>query len=164
MDDKFITLLEILEKEVDLYKEFLSLLQAERQYMIDLSLDRLHECSNHKETLILNLQILEVSRKDVIALILNGQQYGIPTLAMIIEIAPMRYRKGLDACRSNLLSLVNSIREINQINGILADRVINYTRNSLSFLNRLAYELPVYHSSGRMEQEKKSGRLVSKKG
>ena len=164
MDEKFENLLEILEKEVDLYKDFLNLLQTERQYMIDLSLDRLHECSNQKETLILNLQILEESRRDVIALILNGHHFTSPTLAMIIERAPMRYKRGLEACRSNLISLVNSIREINQVNGILAERVINYTRNSLAFLNRLAYELPVYHSSGRMEQEKKTGRLVCKKG
>lgn len=164
MDEKFENLLAILEKEVNLYKEFLNLLQMERQYMIDLSLDRLHECSNQKETLILNLQILEEARKDVIALILKGHRSISTTLAVVIEKAPMRYKRGLEACRSNLISLVNSIREINQINGILAGRVINYTRDSLAFLNRLAYELPVYHSSGRMEQEKKTGRLVYKKG
>lgn len=164
MDEKFENLLEVLEKEVDLYKDFLSLLQIERQCMTDLSLDRLHECSNQKETLILNLQILEEARKDIIILILNGHYSTPPTLAKIIETAPVRYKKGLEACRSNLISLINSIREINQINGILAERVINYTRNSLAFLNRLAHELPVYHASGRMEQSKKTGRLVCKKG
>ncbi len=164
MDEKYGNLLEILEKEVDLYGEFLNLLRMERQYMVDLSSDKLHECSNHRETIILNLQILEESRKDLIALMLNGHQFGTPTLAIIIEGAPTRYKKGLEMCRSNLLSLVNSIREINQVNGILAERVINYTRNSLSFLNRLAHDLSVYHSSDRMEQEKKTSRLIYKKG
>lgn len=164
MDEKFENLLEILEKEVELFREFLHLLQSERQYMIDLSLDRLHECANQKETLILNLKVLEESRVDVIASIQNGNQTGSPTLSVIIDKAPVRYRRGLESCRSNLISLVNSIREINQINGILAERAINYTRNSLSFLNRLTHELLVYLPSGRMEQQGKTGKLVCKKG
>ena len=163
MNDQFENLINILEKEVILYNEFLNILQNERQYMIDLSLDRLHECSNYKETVILKLHILEDSRKDVISLIQNGHNSS-PTLAVIIDEAPARYRKGLESCRSNLISLVNSIKEINQINGILADRVINYTRNSLSFLNRLVYELPVYQPTGQMGQDKKTGKLVCKRG
>lgn len=164
MDEKFENLLEILEKEVELYKEFLNVLQMERQYMVDLSLDRLQECSNHKETIILNLQILEESRKDVINLILNGRGNDTPALSAIIDCAPVRYRNGLETCRSNLRSLVNSIKEINQINGILAERAINYTRSSLTFLNRLAHELPVYKPSGQMDHAKKTGKLVCKKG
>ena len=164
MDDKFGTLLDILEKEVELYREFLTLLQRERQYMIDLSLDRLHECNNQKEAVILNLKVLDESRVDVIDSIRNGDQSASPTLSMIIEKAPARYKGGLESCRSNLRSLVGSIREINQINGVLSERAINYTRSSLSFLNRLFHELPVYLSSGQRGQRKRTGRLVSKKG
>lgn len=164
MDDKFAGLMEILDKEVELLREFMVLLQRERQYMIDLSLDRLHECHNQKETIILNLKVLEDSRLDLIAAINGSNQSTFPTLTMIIEKAPARYKKGLDASRSNLRSLVDSIRELNQINGILADRAISYTRNSLSFLNRLIHQLPVYLPSGRMGQHNNAGRLVCKKG
>lgn len=164
MNDKFEHLLEILEKEVDLFREFMGLLQAERQYMIDLSLDKLHECSNQKETLILNLKVLEESRMDIIASFHKGGPSDLPKLSMIIEKSPARYKSSLDACRSNLLSLINSIREINQINGILAERAINYTRNSLSFLTGLTNELPVYKPSGRMKEQIKTGKLVCKKG
>lgn len=164
MDEKFENLLEILDKEVELYGELLNLLQMERQYMVDLSLDRLHECSNQKETIILDLKVLEESRLDIADSLRNGHPSESPTLSMLIDMAPSRYKKGLESCRSNLISLVNSIREINQINGILAERAINYTKNSLSFLNRLAHELPVYLPSGRMEQHVKAGKLVCKKG
>lgn len=163
MDNKFENLLEILEKEVDVYHEFLSILQVERQYMVDLSLDKLHECANHKETIILSLKILEDSRIDVIGMIQEEYHSGPLTLLMIINIAPMRYKKALEACRSNLLSLVNSIREINQINGILAERAVNYTRSSLTFLNRLIHELPVYRPTGQIEQGYQTGKLVCKK-
>lgn len=163
MDNKFENLLEILEKEVVLYREFLNLLQMERQYMVDLSLDKLHECVNHKETITLNLKVLEESRIDVTSAIEDGFNSGHLTLLMIINIAPIRYKKGLESCRSNLISLVNSIREINQINGILAERAINYTRSSLTFLSRLIHELPVYLPSGNIEQSYKAGKLVCKK-
>lgn len=163
MDKNFENLLEILEKEVDLYREFLGLLQMERQYMVDLSLDKLHECVNHKETIVLNFRILEDSRRDVIESIQDGYKSGPLTLFMIINIAPQRYKKGLELCRSNLISLVNSIKEINQVNGILAERAINYTRSSLSFLNRLIHELPLYLPSGQIEQGYKTGNLVCKK-
>jgi len=164
LDEKFEHLLEILDKEVKLYRALLDLLQIERQCMIDLSLDKLHECHNQKETIILDLKVLEESRSDIVNSLKNGQHPEVPTLSKIIEMAPSRYRKGLESCRSNLVSLINSIREINQINGILAERAINYTRNSLSFLNRLAHELPVYLPSGRMEQSVKAGKLICKKG
>lgn len=147
MDNKFENLLEILEKEVAVYREFLNLLQMERQYMVDLSLDKLYECVKHKETITLNLKVLEESRIDVISAIEEGFNSGRLTLLMIINIAPPRYKKGLESCRSDLISLVNSIREINQINGILAERAINYTRSPLTFLSRLILELPVYQTS-----------------
>jgi len=164
LEDKFSHLLEILEKEVNLFNEFLTLLQRERQYMIDLSLDKLHECHNQKETIVLNLKVLEDARADLISEIHDDNQTTTTTLSMIIDKAPARYKTGMESCQSNLRSLVDSIREINQINGILADRAINYTRNSLSFLNRLISQLPVYHASGRMVHENKTGTLVCKKG
>ncbi|MDD5434007.1 MAG: flagellar protein FlgN [Nitrospira sp.] len=163
MDKKFENLLEILEKEVELYCEFLNLLQMERQYMVDLSLDKLHECANYKETIVLNLQVLEESRIDVIGSIQDDSRSGHLTLLLLINIAPIRYKKGLESCRSKLVSLVNSIREINQINGILAERAINYTKSSLTFLNRLIHELPVYLPSGQIEQSYRAGNLVCKK-
>src|SRR4030067_899545 len=133
--------------------------------MIDLSLDKLHECHNQKETIIFNLKVLEDARVELITELQgdNGTAFTT-TLSIIIDHAPLRYKKGLESCQSNLKSLVDSIREINQINGILADRAINYTRNSLSFLNRLISQLPVYHASGRMVHENKTGTLVCKKG
>ena len=165
MDDKYSDLLEILEKEVGLFRDFLTVLQKERQYMIDLSLDKLHECHNHKETIIFNLTVLEDARIELIAEIQGDHQTGFTaTLSAIIDDAPLRYKKGMESCQSNLKSLVDSIKEINQINGILADRAINYTRNSLSFLNRLVSQLPVYHQSGRIAQESMVGTLVCKKG
>ncbi|HZX48148.1 MAG TPA: flagellar protein FlgN [Nitrospirota bacterium] len=165
MDDKYSDLLEILEKEVGLFRDFLTLLQKERQYMIDLSLDKLHECHNQKETIIFNLKVLEDARVELITELQgdNGTAFTT-TLSIIIDHAPLRYKKGLESCQSNLKSLVDSIREINQINGILADRAINYTRNSLSFLNSLICQLPVYHQSGRIAQESMVGTLVCKKG
>ena len=165
MDDKYSDLLEILEKEVGLFRDFLTLLQRERQYMIDLSLDKLHECHNQKETIIFNLKVLEDARVELISEIQDDNQAdSVTTLSIIIDKAPLRYKKGMESCQSNLKSLVDSIREINQINGILADRAINYTRNSLSFLNRLVSQLPVYHASGRIAQETVVGTLVCKKG
>src|SRR3990172_11698946 len=163
LEDKFSHLLEILEKEVNLFNEFLTLLQRERQYMIDLSLDKLHECHNQKETIVLNLKVLEDARADLISEIHDDNQ-TTTTLSMIIDKAHARYKNSMESFQSNLRSLVDSIREINQINGILADRAINYTRNSLSFLNRLISQLPVYHQSGRIAQESMVGTLVCKKG
>ena len=165
MDDKYTDLLDILEKEVESFRDFLTLLQKERQYMIDLSLDKLHDCHNQKETIIFNLKVLEDARIELTGEIQGDNQTAVSeTLSAIIDKAPLRYKKGMESCQSNLKSLVDSIREINQINGILADRAINYTRNSLSFLNRLVSQLPVYHASGRIAQETVVGTLVCKKG
>ncbi|OHB69548.1 MAG: hypothetical protein A2W23_04020 [Planctomycetes bacterium RBG_16_43_13] len=165
MDDKYSDLLEILEKEVRSFREFLTLLQKERQYLIDLSLDKLHECHKQKEKIIVNLKALQDAMIELISEIKGDNRTDFTAiLSVIIDNAPLRYKKGMESCQSNLKSLVDSIKEINQINGILADRAINYTRNSLSFLNRVVCQLPVYHQSGRISEEGMAGTLYCKKG
>jgi flagellar biosynthesis/type III secretory pathway chaperone len=155
----------ILREEVDLYRELLDILQHEKQCMMDLSLDSIHECNNRKETLILKLKVMEESRIELIQDISEGQGYKTPmTLGQIIQVAPNGFKRPLETCRSNLLSLLNGVREVIQINAILAERSIHYTRESLSFLNRLTYTMPVYLSSGRMEERPRSGKLLCKKG
>lgn len=165
MDERYEKLIDILEKEMEVLKEFLDLLHMERQYMIDLSLDKLPHCTNKKETLILNLKVLEESRIDLInSMSTNRSSLSFLTLSKIIEEGPKKYKDKLKSCRSRLVNLVNSIKEINRINEILADRALSYARVSLNFLTRLACELPIYHSSGQIREEVNKGRILCEKG
>jgi flagellar biosynthesis/type III secretory pathway chaperone len=158
-------LLSILQQEVHLYRDLLDVLQREKQCMMDLALDSIHECNNTKETLILKLKVLEEARIDLIRDISETHGISSPvTLARIIEVVPPAYKRSLEACRSNLVSLLNSVREVIQINAILAERSIHYTRESLTFLNRLTFTMPIYLSSGQMGENARNGKLVHKKG
>ncbi|MBI4715673.1 MAG: flagellar protein FlgN [Nitrospirae bacterium] len=158
-------LVSVLQNEVHLYRDLLDLLQREKRCMMDLALDNIHECNNLKETLILKLRVLEESRIELIQDIASASGLENPvTLGRIIEVAPPIYGKPLESCRSNLVSLLSSVREVVQINAVLAERSIHYTRDSLSFLNRLTHTMPVYLSSGQMGTRPGHGRLVSRKG
>jgi hypothetical protein len=134
--------------------------------MIDLALDNIHECNNAKETLILKLKVMEESRIELIQEIAESHRLAPPvTLAQIIGVEALQDQKRtLEACRSNLISLINGVREVLQINAVLAERSINYTRDSLSFLNRLTLTMPVYLSNGRIDESSRRGKPLSKKG
>lgn len=161
--DKYQKLLEILHKETDIFKTFLEVLQTEQQYMKDLAFEKLTQCFNMKETLIVNLQVLEEARADIIKSISNDWTENI-TMSQLIEKSPSIYKDELKKYKTTLLNIINSIKEVHHVNSILAQRGLNYTQKSLNFIARLMYDLPIYHNSGDVSKELSKGMILCKEG
>ena len=158
-------LLDVLEQEIHLYRDLLEVLQAEKQHMIDLALDRLRETQQRKEALLQRARDLEEARIRLTRRIAHhlGRGEGMP-LREIIAQAPLPWRAPLERCRSNLISLIHSIGEINQVNAVLVERSLSYTRDSLRFLAQLTRQLPAYLASGRLQEAVPAGQLVCRRG
>lgn len=159
-------LLSILHQEIALYQELYRLLHDERRVMTELSLEGLYISNNRKETLLLRLKVLERARLDLIDKIapLIDLKHGEVTITTLISSVSDPGKGNLLSCYTRLSSLVESIEEINYVNGLLIEKSLSYIKGSISYLNSLISPLPIYMPTGLMRGEEKSGKILSRRG
>lgn len=159
-------LISILHQEIALYQELYGLLHEERRIMTELSLEGLYLSNNRKETLLLRLKVLERARLDLIDKIapLIDLSPGEITITSLINRIADPLKGSLLSCYTRLSSLVESIEEINYINGLIIGRSLDYIKGSILYLNSLISPLPLYMPTGMIRSEERSGRILSKRG
>ena len=154
----------ILAREIELHKHLLSLLQKEKECLIDLSTEELLENTKKKETCTLKIKILEESRLSLVKRL--STCFGISpqelTLSKLVSLVEEPYRSILDDARSTLRSLVRSIQESNQHNGAVVRDALHYCQRSLDFLYSATVANPTYVDNGKIKGPARFGRLFSK--
>lgn len=120
----------ILKEQLAAYKNLLELLQKERICLVDLNAECIDEVSKAKDNLIFKLRLLETERIRLIKEF-AGEQISLQRLSDISGDPAF-----LDM-RSKLISLLQSIEEMNEFNRVLIDRSLNYIINSTNFFSLL---------------------------
>ncbi|MFQ5454944.1 MAG: flagellar protein FlgN [Nitrospirota bacterium] len=166
MKEESIKLITILKEEITLYQIFLDLLERERNIVAHFSLEDMYENNNQKETVLLQIKVLEESRISLVESF--GEILDIPreeiTISMLCAYIYEPYRTELKECHQRLSALINSIKEVNQVNSILIDRSISFLRDSFSLINSFSQSSLLYHSSGKIEEQEENGRILCKRG
>jgi len=116
----------ILNEQVNGYKKLVDLLQRERACLLDLNAKGVEELSKEKDTLIMRLRLLEEERVRVVKKEFNGEVSLQGLWKLTGDSAFMEIR-------SKLLSLVQSIEELNEFNRLLIERSLNYIRGTANF-------------------------------
>ncbi len=164
MDALLPELITILNKEIELHKQLLSLLQKDKHYLIDLSTEKIFENIKKKETCTLKIKMLEETRSSLIDRL--SRHCAIPsqeiTLSKIVSLAKEPYRSDLAASRSTLTALIKSIKEINQVNHFIVKDSLYYFERSLDFLNNASAASPTYVHSGKIKDPTRFGSLLAK--
>lgn len=121
----------ILLEQIKGYRELLGLLQREKECLIDLDATGIESISKEKDTTILRLRLLEEERINLLKRF--SEENGIEglTLQRLYELTGDESLKGL---RLQLISILQSIEELNEFNGILIERSLGFIRGSLEFL------------------------------
>lgn len=143
-------LTQVLEQETEKYESLLRLLSQERGLIASGDLAALGELVKRKETLTLELKIIQEARASLLTRI--SATRGIPlvelTLFRVAGLVPAshstRYRTTLD----RLALLATALAEENNWNAALLDRSIAYIRGSLSFLMSAVTPVPLYQGDG----------------
>jgi len=153
----------LLEEEIELLEALLAILLDEKNSLVYAQLNKLNEACKAKENLILKIRILEEQRLHVLHEFskLSGRSLENITLEKLSELAGEVESTRLAECRSNLLSLIKSIGDLNNSNRSLLNYSIGLVRTSLSFLDNFIYQGPLYYSNGRLCTIDKSGRFFS---
>ncbi len=168
-------LLLTLEEMVKRYQKLLAVLQQEKGLMIEGNFNDLIPCLSEKEGLLGELKQLEERRLreiDPLAKRLHlvressgasgasaegsgttGTAGGGVTLRQLIGAVSFPYRGRLQSCYDLLRALSASVTEINQINGLLVDRILRQVNSLLGLLTHLSAVPSTYRASGVLNRD-----------
>lgn len=122
----------ILIEQINNYRSLLELLQKEKECLIDINPRGVEEISKEKDTTILKLRLLEEERIRLIDKF--SAQNRMNEKINLQRLYEMTKDEDLHTIRLQLISLLQSIQELNTFNMILINRSLNFVRQSTSFL------------------------------
>jgi len=144
-------IISILKEQVKSYKTLHDLLKKERACLVDMDAGRIEEISKEKDTVVMRLRLLEEERQRLIKKFaddncvdvnINLEQLGKLTGNIIFH-----------DLRSQLLSILQGIEEMNKFNSILIERTIRYIRTNSSFFKSFTGESMVQSSGVFLSKE-----------
>lgn len=115
------------------YNVLQTLLQKERACLINLNAAQIEDLSKEKDTIVMRLKLLEDERKRLLKnyYIEKGIQ-GEMDLRIFYKLTG---DDSFESLRLKLISLIQSIAELNEFNRILIDRSVNFFKNTIGFLD-----------------------------
>lgn len=122
----------ILAEQIGGYRRLLELLHQEKECLQNLNASGVEGLSKEKDTLVLRLRLLEEERVRLTDKFSSDNKLsGDVNLQMIYETTK---DETFSVLKLQLVSLVQSITELNQFNRVLIERSLNFVRNSAKFL------------------------------
>ena len=160
------SLVDVLSKEVEVYRELREAIVLERQVIMKTSLEALHESNSRKETCVLKTRLLEEVRTSLTDRIAShlGLAGGEITLSRLFSHASPERRKRLGECQSMLKVLVTDIAGMNSRNGLLIESSIRFSESAVNFIANMMSSGSVYAESGRLKTDGLNGRICSERG
>jgi len=156
-------LLVFLEKEIGLYGLMFRLAQSEKDAVINSNLEEINKIAEEKDALFFKVRTVEGQRQDVIKELAESMGWSPHdlTLGELSQLVKEPYSSRLKERRSNLLALVQSVREVNSSNRDLLNHSLELVRGSFSFLNNFTVSNTIYRRTGKMLGANQSGRVLS---
>jgi len=152
MDGLLAELAAVLGREIDLYRQLLTLIRRERGRIIKGELARLTEVVRKKEALARELTQLEVSRMSLLDRLAweLGEPAGTLTLLRVAERAAGETGDGFRELLREFRGLIGRLVAANEVNRNLLDRSLEFVQGSLALFRTVATTAPTYGATGRL--------------
>jgi flagellar biosynthesis/type III secretory pathway chaperone len=137
----------ILMEQEKCCKALVDLLQKERAYLIDFEVGGIEELTKGKDTLLLRLRLLEEERLRLTAVLASGPG-GPPADVTLRGLVDRTGDAELAGIRLKLVSLAQSIEDLNSFNRHLIDRSLGSIRCATGFFQAFGGPLPERSGSG----------------
>jgi flagellar biosynthesis/type III secretory pathway chaperone len=120
-------------------RQMMDLLQREKVCLMDMQMEGLESITKEKDSLVLKLRLLEEERLRLVDRLIaedhqdlwrKGDDPGKITLQKLAEITGETIFREI---RSKLVSLSQSIKELNDLNKMMIDRTLNFLRSNNTF-------------------------------
>jgi len=123
----------MLQEQIKTYKMFHDLLSRERECLVKIDSEKVDEISKVKDTVIMKLRLLEEERQRLIKQ--YAEENGLESDVNLDKLGKLTGNSAFHEMRSQLLSLLQSIEEMNRVNSILIDRSLNHIKTTANFFN-----------------------------
>jgi flagellar biosynthesis/type III secretory pathway chaperone len=152
----------VLEELIEVHQQLLPVLQAEKRLMVEGEVDDVLPCLKEKELLLHRVRETELRHRDVVEslAVLSGQPTQGWTLSRIISLAPPVSATRLRSCQACLESLTASMIELNQLNGLVAERIVTRVNGLIGLLRHLSSAAATYQPNGALRETPLSGRSL----
>lgn len=129
----------LLVEQINSYRSLLDLLQRERESLIHLDAGGVEAISKEKDTVIIRLRLIEEERVRLVGKFLAENRLAATlSLQRIVEITG---DETLQILRLQLVSLLQSIGELNTFNMVLIGRSLNFIKHSMAFLESFGLDI-----------------------
>jgi len=129
----------LLLEQINSYRLLLDLLQRERESLVNLDAGEVEAISKEKDTIVIRLRLIEEERIRLVGKFLAEKHLaGNLSLQRIVEITGDETLKML---RLQLVSLLQSIEELNAFNMVLIGRSLNFIKHSMAFLESFGLDI-----------------------
>lgn len=138
-----------LKKEAELLKDLIQVLHKETECIVSRDYKALYETVGAKEHLVMRVNAAGGARNALIAecfAALGGSSNGEASLSSVIELAGAN-GIALDECRTNLLSLASTVKDINSLNSIITESSMQNVTKTLGFLGNFVQK-STYKATG----------------
>jgi flagellar biosynthesis/type III secretory pathway chaperone len=160
------SLVDVLWKEVEVYRELRESVSQEHRVLLKPSLEAIHASNARKETCLLKTRLLEEVRAGITHRLcreLGIGQEEITLTALLSHVSP-RQRKPLAECQAVLRSLVTEITGMNRRNGLLIESSIQVSEGVMQFFTNVISGGSTYAESGQLKPRGLHGRICSSRG
>lgn len=144
------TIKNILIEQINSYRTLLELLQRERECLINLDANEVENLSKEKDTVVLKLRLLEEERIRLIKK--YSADNAMNRSVSLQELSELTADNDFQVMRLQLISLLQSLQELNAFNMILIERSLSFVNHSMGFLE----------SFGLYINQKNTGIMLSK--
>ena len=158
-------LMVLLDGETDVLRCLLSVVQKEKEAIVESDLNNLNTAGKEKENLLLKIRIFEERRLKIINSLsdFTGYEPERLTLNKLAQMVKEPYSSKLRNGHSTFSSLLQTIKEVNQGNMSLLNHSLNVVRSSLKLLDNLITPNPVYYDTGMIKTKSHNARVCSVK-
>ena len=160
------SLLSVIKKEVEVYKELQFIITKEFDVLMQPTLDLLSYSNTKKDTCILKARMLEEVRSNIVKKIARflGREEKEINFTVLSSYGDKSRTAELDTQRKILFPLIQGINEANEKNKGLLDFSLSYVRSSMDFVNNLLSTGADYGGMGRLKSGGLHGRVINREG
>jgi hypothetical protein len=132
----------ILLEQIEGCRQLLGVLQREKFCLMELHLEGVEAVTKEKDIQVLKLKLLEKERERLLETFSRQRSAGTkdsePTPLSLQNLALLTGDRVFSEMRSKLISLSQSIKELNDLNKVMIDRTLGYLRKNNQFLEMMA--------------------------
>lgn len=155
----------VLTEEIELYKNYISLVESDKERMSQLNIDELEKNNKAKGTVLLKIQTVDQARQNLVKQIADVHKISVEkiTIEDICRVISSGEAHRLKTLRAKLVGAIEYLKKVQDETTALATASLGWINGSMETLKRLLTPSGTYGPQGKVGRPNVfSGRMVEK--